>query len=74
MYAKAKIDRYAGDLPKLFASSGQLPPQLLDPVSRLPANIQNSHLEGDKWAMAETLASCMKGMKTTVTALPTVPQ
>lgn len=49
VYAKAKIDRYAGDLPKLFASSGQLPPQLLDPVSRLPANTQISHLEGDKW-------------------------
>ncbi|PVZ85532.1 long-chain fatty acid transporter FadL [Serratia sp. S1B] len=49
VYAKAKIDRHAGDLPLLIAGSGQLPPALAGQVAQIPANTQISHLEGDKW-------------------------
>ena len=49
VYAKAKLERYAGELPKLIAGSGQLPPQLAGPVSQIPADTQISHLKGDKW-------------------------
>ncbi|CAI2148393.1 MULTISPECIES: long-chain fatty acid transporter FadL [Serratia] len=49
VYAKAKIDRYAGDLPLLIAGSGQLPPALAGQVARIPADTQISHLEGNKW-------------------------
>ncbi|WP_037408542.1 MULTISPECIES: long-chain fatty acid transporter FadL [unclassified Serratia (in: enterobacteria)] len=49
VYAKAKIDRYAGDLPLLIAGSGQLPPALAGQVAKLPADTQISHLEGNKW-------------------------
>lgn len=49
VYAKAKIDRYAGDLPLLIAGSGQLPPALAGQVAKIPADTQISHLEGNKW-------------------------
>lgn len=49
VYAKAKLERYAGELPKLIAGSGQLPPQLAGPVSQIPADTQISHLKGDEW-------------------------
>lgn len=49
VYAKAKLERYAGDLPKLIAGSGKLPPQLAGPVSHIPADTQISHLKGDEW-------------------------
>jgi len=49
VYAKAKLERYAGDLPKLLAASGQVPPQYAGAVSRIPADTQISHLKGDKW-------------------------
>ncbi|MFN3069446.1 long-chain fatty acid transporter FadL [Serratia sp. J2] len=49
VYAKAKIDRYAGDLPLLLAGSGQLPPSLAGQVAKIPADTQISHLEGNKW-------------------------
>lgn len=49
VYAKAKIDRYAGDLPLLIAGSGQLPPALAGQVAQIPADTQISHLEGNKW-------------------------
>lgn len=50
VYGKAKLERYAGDLPKLLAGSGQLPPQFAGPVSQIPADTQISHLKGDKWS------------------------
>lgn len=49
VYAKAKLERYAGELPKLLAGSGQLPPQLAGPVSRIPADTQISSMKGDEW-------------------------
>ncbi|WP_447884910.1 long-chain fatty acid transporter FadL [Serratia fonticola] len=49
VYAKAKIDRFAGDLPLLLAGSGKLPPALAGQVARIPADTQISHLEGNKW-------------------------
>ncbi|MGL4682143.1 MAG: outer membrane protein transport protein, partial [Hafnia alvei] len=49
VYAKAKIDRYAGDLPLLIAGSGKLPPALAGQVAQIPANTQISHLKGDEW-------------------------
>jgi long-chain fatty acid transport protein len=35
VYAKAKIERYAGDLGQIAAGSGALPPQLAGPVSKI---------------------------------------
>ncbi|WP_435927311.1 long-chain fatty acid transporter FadL [Dryocola sp. BD613] len=49
VYARAKIERYAGDLPQLIAGSGTLPPQLAGPVSQIPADTQIAHLKGDEW-------------------------
>jgi len=49
VYAKAKLERYAGELPKLLAGSGQLPPQLAGQVAQIPADTQISHLKGDEW-------------------------
>ncbi|MFI8416785.1 long-chain fatty acid transporter FadL [Serratia sp. NPDC078593] len=49
VYAKAKIERYAGDLPKLLAGSGQLPPGLAGPISQIPGDTQIAHLKGDEW-------------------------
>ena len=49
VYAKAKIERYAGDLGQLIAGSGALPPSLAGPVSRLPSDTQIAHLKGDEW-------------------------
>ncbi|HKM97958.1 MAG TPA: long-chain fatty acid transporter FadL [Buttiauxella sp.] len=49
VYAKAKIERYAGDLGQIIAGSGALPPSLAGPVSRLPSDTQIAHLEGDEW-------------------------
>ncbi|TQI81492.1 long-chain fatty acid transport protein [Serratia fonticola] len=49
VYAKAKIERYAGDLPLLLAGSGKLPPALAGQVAQIPADTQISHLEGNKW-------------------------
>ena len=72
VYAKAKIERYAGDLPQLIAGSGKLPPQLAGPVSQIPADTQIAHLKGDEWGFsAGTPVSCMKWIKTTATASPT---
>ncbi|MBC3251741.1 long-chain fatty acid transporter [Serratia fonticola] len=53
VYAKAKIDRFAGDLPLLLANQG-LKQQLLTPqqaaaIGSIPADTQISHLEGNKW-------------------------
>lgn len=47
VYAKAKIDRYAGDLPLLIGS--KLPPPYNGMVGQIPANTQISHLKGDEW-------------------------
>ncbi|MGB7802260.1 long-chain fatty acid transporter FadL [Buttiauxella sp.] len=49
VYAKAKIERYAGDLGQLVAGSGALPPSLAGPVSRIPSDTQIAHLKGDEW-------------------------
>lgn len=49
VYARAKIDRYAGDLGQIVAGSGALPPQLAGPVSQIPANTRIAHLKGDEW-------------------------
>ena len=49
VYAKAKIERYAGDLGQIIAGSGALPPSLVGPVAGLPADTQIAHLKGDEW-------------------------
>ncbi|MBU4683235.1 MULTISPECIES: long-chain fatty acid transporter FadL [Cedecea] len=47
VYAKAKIERYAGDLPQLLAS--KLPAQYKGLVGSIPADTQIAHLKGDEW-------------------------
>ncbi|KAA1051162.1 long-chain fatty acid transporter FadL [Pseudocitrobacter sp. 73] len=49
VYARAKIDRYAGDLGQIVAGSGALPPALAGQVSQIPANTKIAHLKGDEW-------------------------
>ncbi|QOV67542.1 long-chain fatty acid transporter FadL [Citrobacter sp. BDA59-3] len=51
VYAKAKIERYAGDLGKIVAGSGALPPipGLAQQVAGIPANTQIAYLKGDEW-------------------------
>lgn len=49
VYARAKIERYAGDLPQLAVASGQVPAAYAGAVGSLPADTQIAHLKGDKW-------------------------
>lgn len=49
VYAKAKIERYAGDLGKVVAGSGALPPALAQRVAGIPADTQIAYLKGDEW-------------------------
>ncbi len=49
VYAKAKIERYAGDLGSILAGSGKLPPGTKSTVAGIPANMQITSLKGDKW-------------------------
>ncbi|HFT7493690.1 long-chain fatty acid transporter FadL [Enterobacter ludwigii] len=51
VYAKAKIERYAGDLGKVVAGSGALPPipGLAQQVAGIPAGTQIAYLKGDEW-------------------------
>jgi long-chain fatty acid transport protein len=51
VYAKAKIERYAGDLGQIVAGSGALPPipGLAQQVAGIPANSQIAYLKGDEW-------------------------
>ena len=46
VYAKAKLERYAGDLPLLLAGSGAISPQL---AAQIPADTQIAKLKGDAW-------------------------
>lgn len=49
VYAKAKIERYAGDLGQIIAGSGALPPALANQVAGIPADTQIARLKGDEW-------------------------
>ncbi|HIH9250956.1 TPA: long-chain fatty acid transporter FadL [Enterobacter ludwigii] len=51
VYAKAKIERYAGDLGKVVAGSGALPPipGLAQQVAGIPTDTQIAYLKGDEW-------------------------
>lgn len=49
VYAKAKIERYAGDLGKVVAGSGALPPALARQVAGIPTDTQIAYLKGDEW-------------------------
>jgi long-chain fatty acid transport protein len=51
VYAKAKIERYAGDLGQIVAGSGALNsnPPLAGAVSQIPADTQIARLKGDDW-------------------------
>ena len=49
VYAKAKIERYAGDLGKVVAGSGALPPALARQVAGILADTQIAYLKGDEW-------------------------
>ncbi len=49
VYARAKIERYAGDLGQIVAGSGMLPPALAGQVANLPADTQIARLKGNEW-------------------------
>lgn len=49
VYAKARIERYAGDLGKILAAGGKIPSGYENIVAGIPANTQISSLKGDKW-------------------------
>jgi long-chain fatty acid transport protein len=49
VYAKAKIERYAGDLGQIVAGSGMLPPALAGQVAQIPGDTQIAYLKGDEW-------------------------
>jgi len=49
VYAKAKIERYAGDLGRIVAGSGALPPALGRQVAGIPGDTQIAYLKGDEW-------------------------
>ncbi|EPF15557.1 Outer membrane flp protein [Cedecea davisae] len=51
VYAKAKIERYAGDLPQLIAGNPAAPltPAQRQAIGSIPADTQIAHLKGDKW-------------------------
>jgi Long-chain fatty acid transport protein len=51
VYAKAKIERYAGDLGQIVAGSGALNsnPALAQTVAGIPADTQIARLKGDDW-------------------------
>lgn len=49
VYARAKIERYAGDLGKIVAGSGKLPPRLASQVAQIPGDTQIAYLKGDEW-------------------------
>lgn len=48
VYAKAKLERYAGDLPQqiVAGSGGRVPPAL---AAQYPADTQIARLKGDEW-------------------------
>lgn len=48
IYAKAKLERYAGDLPQqiVAGSGGRIPPSL---AAQYPADTQIARLKGDEW-------------------------
>ena len=49
VYARAKIERYAGDLGQIVAGSGMLPPALAGQVAQIPGDTQIAYLKGDEW-------------------------
>jgi len=49
VYAKAKIERYAGDLGRIVAGCGRLPPALARQVAGIPGDTQIAYLKGDEW-------------------------
>ncbi|QGU11746.1 long-chain fatty acid transporter FadL [Leclercia sp. J807] len=49
VYAKAKIERYAGDLGRIVAGSGALPPALARQVAGIQGDTQIAYLKGDEW-------------------------
>ncbi|HEY3591173.1 MAG TPA: long-chain fatty acid transporter FadL [Buttiauxella sp.] len=51
VYAKAKIERYAGDLPQLIAGnpSSPLTPAQRRAIGSIPGDTQIAHLKGDEW-------------------------
>lgn len=74
VYAKAKIERYAGDPGKVVAGSGALPPAPARQVAGIPADTQIAYLKGDEWGFGWNAGILYELDKTTVTALPTVPK
>ena len=74
VYAKAKIERYAGDLGQIVAGSGALPPALAGQVAKIPADTQIAHLNGNAGALAGTPVSSTSWIKITATVSPTVPR
>ncbi|WP_166990856.1 MULTISPECIES: long-chain fatty acid transporter FadL [Enterobacteriaceae] len=49
VYAKAKIERYAGDLPQILAANPKVPAAYKGLLGSIPADTQIAHLKGDKW-------------------------
>lgn len=74
VYAKAKIERYAGDLGQIVAGSGKLPPALAGRVSQIPADTQIAHLNGNEWGFGWNAGILYELDKTTATVSPTAPK
>lgn len=49
VYAKAKIERYAGDFGQIAVGSGMVPKPYQKTVASLPADTQIARLKGDDW-------------------------
>jgi long-chain fatty acid transport protein len=49
VYARAKIERYAGDMGQIAAGSGMLPPAQAGMVADLPYDTQIARLKGNEW-------------------------
>ncbi|MTD42515.1 long-chain fatty acid transporter FadL [Erwinia sp. CPCC 100877] len=49
VYARAKIERYAGDTGQIVAGSGILPPALAGMAANLPYDTQIARLKGNEW-------------------------
>lgn len=49
VYAKAKIERRAGDLGQILVNSGKVPAAYASSIANLPADTLITKLKGDKW-------------------------
>nr|VXZ82035.1 Outer membrane flp protein [Klebsiella pneumoniae] len=67
VYAKAKIERYAGDLGQIVAGSGALPPALAGQVAKIRPTRRSPILMATRGASAGTPGSSMSWIRITAT-------